>query len=130
MVRDWMEGDFKNLVVNVGRWFSDMEIVAIAGKRMAPDQKFETREIPLGVPEAKAPDGGVLGMPSTIEPTDADGRNDVKAIVVVEAHCREVEPTFAEAELVDVGYLGNCERCPCALTHRARERYVDERARG
>ena len=39
----------------------------------APDQKFETREIPLTVPDANAPDGGVLGMPATAQATDAMG---------------------------------------------------------
>ncbi len=42
MVRDWMESDFKELVANIGHWFSDMEVVAVSGKRSAPDQKFET----------------------------------------------------------------------------------------
>jgi CRISPR-associated protein Csd1 len=27
VIRDWMEGDFKDLVENVNRWFSDLEIV-------------------------------------------------------------------------------------------------------
>jgi CRISPR-associated protein Csd1 len=42
MVRDWMEGDFKGLVTNVKDWFSDLEVVAITGKKTAPSQKFET----------------------------------------------------------------------------------------
>ena len=42
MVRDWMEGDFKDLVANIKDWFSDMEVVAITGKKAAPGQKFET----------------------------------------------------------------------------------------
>ena len=29
----------------------------------APDQKFETRELPLATPDAQTPPGGVLGMP-------------------------------------------------------------------
>lgn len=29
----------------------------------APDQKFETRELPLAAPDAQTPPGGVLGMP-------------------------------------------------------------------
>lgn len=42
MVRDWMEGDFKNLVTNIKDWFSDLEVVAITGKKPAPQQKLET----------------------------------------------------------------------------------------
>lgn len=37
----------------------------------SPDQKFETRELPLGTPITETPAGGVLGMDTT--PTDAAG---------------------------------------------------------
>lgn len=40
MVRDWMEGDFKELVKNIARWFDDMSIVHREGGRLAPDPKF------------------------------------------------------------------------------------------
>jgi len=46
----------------------------------APGQKFETREIPLSVPDANAPDGGVLGMPAGAQPTDAAGDDFVPEI--------------------------------------------------
>lgn len=36
----------------------------------APDQKFETRELPLAAPDAQTPPGGVLGMPGE-KPTGA-----------------------------------------------------------
>lgn len=42
MVRDWMEGDFKELAANIKDWFSDLEVVAITGKKSAPEQKLET----------------------------------------------------------------------------------------
>jgi CRISPR-associated protein Csd1 len=42
MVRDWMEGDFRDLVSNINNWFSDLEVVAISGKKPAPEQKLET----------------------------------------------------------------------------------------
>lgn len=40
MVRDWMEGDFKELVKNIARWFEDLSIVHREGSRPAPDPKF------------------------------------------------------------------------------------------
>lgn len=40
MVRDWMEGDFEELVRNVTAWFSDLAIVFRYGGRLASDQKF------------------------------------------------------------------------------------------
>jgi CRISPR-associated protein Csd1 len=42
MVRDWMEGDFKELAANIKDWFSDLEVVSLTGKKAAPEQKFET----------------------------------------------------------------------------------------
>lgn len=42
MVRDWMEGDFKELAANIKDWFADLEVVAITGKKVAPEQKLET----------------------------------------------------------------------------------------
>lgn len=42
MVRDWMEGNYRELAFNIKDWFSDMEIVSIAGKKTAPGQKLET----------------------------------------------------------------------------------------
>ncbi|MEI8172422.1 MAG: type I-C CRISPR-associated protein Cas8c/Csd1 [Deltaproteobacteria bacterium] len=40
MVRDWMEGSFEELVARIEQWFSDLEIVARNGGKLAPDQKF------------------------------------------------------------------------------------------
>lgn len=40
MVRDWMEGDFRDLVARIDQWFADLEIVARDGGKMAPDPKF------------------------------------------------------------------------------------------
>lgn len=40
MVRDWMEGDFKELVRNVGAWFSDLEVTAAHGTGLARNPKF------------------------------------------------------------------------------------------
>ncbi|OFZ67154.1 MAG: hypothetical protein A2V79_09545 [Betaproteobacteria bacterium RBG_16_56_24] len=40
MVRDWMEGRFKDLVSNIEAWFSDLAIVARDGKGQAHDPKF------------------------------------------------------------------------------------------
>lgn len=42
MVRDWMEGDFRELAANIKDWFSDLEVVALTGKKAAPEQKLET----------------------------------------------------------------------------------------
>lgn len=41
MVRDWMEGEFAQLVANVEAWFADLAIVhREGGDRFAPDPKF------------------------------------------------------------------------------------------
>jgi CRISPR-associated protein Csd1 len=40
MVRDWMEGDFEELVANVEAWFSDLSIVPRTGNGFAPPPKF------------------------------------------------------------------------------------------
>ena len=40
MVRDWMEGSFEELIIRVGQWFSDLEIVTRNGGKLAPDPKF------------------------------------------------------------------------------------------
>lgn len=40
MVRDWMEGQFENLVANIEAWFSDLAIVARDGNGLARDPKF------------------------------------------------------------------------------------------
>lgn len=40
MVRDWMEGQFTELVTNVESWFSDLAIVHREGGGFAPDPKF------------------------------------------------------------------------------------------
>ncbi|OGQ95097.1 MAG: type I-C CRISPR-associated protein Cas8c/Csd1 [Deltaproteobacteria bacterium RIFOXYD12_FULL_57_12] len=40
MVRDWMEGSFEELVARIELWFSDLEIVARDGTRLAYDPKF------------------------------------------------------------------------------------------
>jgi len=40
MVRDWMEGQFAQLVTNVEAWFADLSIVHRDGRGFAPDPKF------------------------------------------------------------------------------------------
>lgn len=40
MVRDWMEGNFEELVRNVEAWFADQQIVARDGDGLARDPKF------------------------------------------------------------------------------------------
>lgn len=40
MVRDWMEGQFQELVGNVHRWFDDLAIVRRDGGHAAPSPKF------------------------------------------------------------------------------------------
>ena len=40
MVRDWMDGQFENLVENIEAWFSDLAIVHREGKSLARDPKF------------------------------------------------------------------------------------------
>lgn len=40
MVRDWMEGQFEDLVRNVNAWFSDLSIVRRDGSGLAPPPKF------------------------------------------------------------------------------------------
>jgi len=40
MVRDWMEGSFKELVKQIGQWFTDLEIVGRDGRQLARDPKF------------------------------------------------------------------------------------------
>jgi CRISPR-associated protein Csd1 len=40
MVRDWMEGQFSELVENIARWFEDLGVVHREGGRLAADPKF------------------------------------------------------------------------------------------
>lgn len=40
VIRDWMEGGFKELLQNVDRWFSDLRIVHRDGGGLAPSPKF------------------------------------------------------------------------------------------
>jgi CRISPR-associated protein Csd1 len=40
MVRDWMEGDFPDLVASVHAWFEDLSIVRRDGDGLAPSPKF------------------------------------------------------------------------------------------
>jgi len=40
MVRDWMEGSFEELVARIEKWFSDLEVGARDGGKLAPDPKF------------------------------------------------------------------------------------------
>ena len=40
MVRDWMEGQFPELLQHIDQWFADLAIVARDGKRLAPLPKF------------------------------------------------------------------------------------------
>ncbi|MFO8101162.1 MAG: type I-C CRISPR-associated protein Cas8c/Csd1 [Dehalococcoidia bacterium] len=40
MVRDWMEGQFEELVGNVHKWFNDLDIVRRDGGHTAPSPKF------------------------------------------------------------------------------------------
>jgi CRISPR-associated protein Csd1 len=35
MVRDWMEGEFKELVTSIDQWFSDLEVVSLFGDKIA-----------------------------------------------------------------------------------------------
>ena len=41
MVRDWMEGQFEELVRNIAEWFRDMEIVNLTGSRIASSPGIE-----------------------------------------------------------------------------------------
>lgn len=49
----------------------------------APDQEFETRELPLTVPDAQAPEGGVLGMDTGPRPAPGPG-DDPNALATVD----------------------------------------------
>jgi len=40
MVRDWMEGKFESLVINIKDWFDDLEIVRREGSNLSPEPKF------------------------------------------------------------------------------------------
>jgi CRISPR-associated protein Csd1 len=40
MVRDWMEGAFEDLLVNITAWFDDFSIVVRDGGRLAPEPKL------------------------------------------------------------------------------------------
>ncbi|MGO8878492.1 MAG: type I-C CRISPR-associated protein Cas8c/Csd1 [Desulfomonilaceae bacterium] len=40
MIRDWIEGDFAQLVLNVANWFNDLSIVRSDGAGLARDPKF------------------------------------------------------------------------------------------
>ena len=41
MIRDWMEGSFKELVSNITAWFDDIEMTNCLGKQVAQDPKLE-----------------------------------------------------------------------------------------
>jgi CRISPR-associated protein Csd1 len=41
MVRDWIEGSFKELVCNINAWYDDLEITARSGKQLSQEPKFE-----------------------------------------------------------------------------------------
>jgi CRISPR-associated protein Csd1 len=41
MVRDWLEGDFTELVANINQWFDDLQIVSFAGPDYANSPKLE-----------------------------------------------------------------------------------------
>lgn len=40
MVRDWIDGEFIQLLINIKAWFSDLSIVHRDGNNLAPDPKF------------------------------------------------------------------------------------------
>ncbi len=40
VVRDWIEGDFKELVTNITNWFKDLSIISSDGSGLARDPKF------------------------------------------------------------------------------------------
>jgi CRISPR-associated protein Csd1 len=42
MVREWMEGNFADVLSSSLKWFDDLQVVGLAGARMAPEPKFET----------------------------------------------------------------------------------------
>lgn len=58
MVRDWMEGQFEELVANVLQWFDDLSIVHRDGQGLAPSPKF------LAVAAATVRDLDDLASPS------------------------------------------------------------------
>ncbi|MFH1087689.1 MAG: hypothetical protein V1737_03795, partial [Chloroflexota bacterium] len=41
MVRDWIEGQFEELVRNISAWFDDLEIVSLIGSKSASIPKLE-----------------------------------------------------------------------------------------
>lgn len=47
MVRDWLEGEFYDLVSNISQWFSDLELVAPNGRGIAADFKLLAAQIRL-----------------------------------------------------------------------------------
>ncbi len=61
MVRDWMEGQFKELVTNIGCWFDDLSIIHRDGGRPASNPKFMAvmaavvRDLRYNPPEPPAP---------------------------------------------------------------------------
>jgi CRISPR-associated protein Csd1 len=57
MLRDWMEGQFRQLVFNISAWFDDLLIVHREGNRLAPLPKF------LAVLGATVRDLGELAAP-------------------------------------------------------------------
>lgn len=42
MVREWMEGEFPEVLTASLKWFDDLQIAGLNGTRLAPDSKFET----------------------------------------------------------------------------------------
>jgi len=79
MVRDWMEGDFAELVANISQWFSDLEISNLAGSQARlpglqrilecplsprkPSQRHEDWVRPVQGNEAKLLRAAVEGRP-------------------------------------------------------------------
>jgi len=52
MVRDWMEGQFEELLRNVNAWFDDLRVTSYTGRRSAPCPRIE-RLITCLLPELK-----------------------------------------------------------------------------
>jgi CRISPR-associated protein Csd1 len=52
MVRDWMEGQFEDLVASVSAWFDNLQIVSLNGDSLAKDPKLE-RVVTCLLPEMK-----------------------------------------------------------------------------
>jgi CRISPR-associated protein Csd1 len=62
MLRDWMEGQFEQLVAHIHAWFDALSIVNREGQQLAPDPKFRAVVGALAAKELKEVPGSITSV--------------------------------------------------------------------